>query len=204
MAKNTRIESDSMGKIEVPTNVYWGAQTERSLHHFAIGHDLMPKEIIRAFAILKKEAAFTNEELGLLSAEKAKLIAAAADEIITGKLADQFPLKVWQTGSGTQTNMNVNEVLSNRAIEIAGGTLGSKNPIHPNDDVNCSQSSNDTFPTAMHIAAAEGIIQRVIPALKELRGELAKKQQAYSKIIKIGRTHLQDAVPLTLGHAFSG
>ncbi|MEO8402035.1 MAG: lyase family protein, partial [Gammaproteobacteria bacterium] len=146
--QNTRTETDSMGAVEVPVNVYWGAQTQRSIHHFAIGHDVMPKELIRGFAILKKAAAMSNQELGLLPEEKVKLIVAAADEIIAGKLADQFPLKIWQTGSGTQTNMNVNEVISNRAIEIAGGKLGSKKPIHPNDDVNRSQSSNDTFPTA--------------------------------------------------------
>lgn len=199
-----RIESDSMGKIEVADNVYWGAQTERSLHHFAIGDDKMPKELIHAFGILKKAAAMTNHALGLLPEDKMKLITAAADEVIAGKLNDQFPLRVWQTGSGTQTNMNVNEVISNRAIEMAGGKLGSKTPIHPNDDVNRSQSSNDTFPTAMHIAAAETIVHHLIPSLKELRSALAKKQQAFAKIVKIGRTHLQDAVPLTLGQEFSG
>ena len=200
----TRVESDSMGKVDVPADVYWGAQTERSLHHFAIGHDLMPKEVIRAFAILKKAAALTNEELGLLSQEKTALIVAAANEIIAGKLADQFPLRVWQTGSGTQTNMNMNEVLANRAIEMAGGELGSKKPIHPNDDVNRCQSSNDTFPTAMHIAATESLINHLIPAVKELRSALAEKQHQFAKIIKVGRTHLQDAVPLTLGQEFSG
>ena len=199
-----RIESDSMGKIEVADNVYWGAQTERSLHHFAIGSDKMPDELIRAFGILKKSAAMTNHVLGLLPEDKMKLIISAADEVIAGKLHDQFPLRVWQTGSGTQTNMNVNEVISNRAIEMAGGKLGSKTPIHPNDDVNRSQSSNDTFPTAMHIAAAESIIHRLIPSLQELRTALAKKQQAFAHIVKIGRTHLQDAVPLTLGQEFSG
>lgn len=202
--KNTRIESDSMGKIDVPADVYWGAQTERSLHHFAIGDDRMPKELIRAFAILKKAAAISNCELGLLSEDKMKLIVAAADEIIAGKLNNQFPLSVWQTGSGTQTNMNVNEVISNRAIEMAGGELGSKKPIHPNDDVNRSQSSNDTFPSAMHIAAAEGIIRKLIPAIQELRSALIEKQQEFSHIVKVGRTHLQDAVPLTLGQEFSG
>ena len=164
----TRIESDSMGKIEVPTNVYWGAQTQRSLHHFDIGRDTMPPELIRAFGILKKAAALVNQELGKLSAEKAKLIVQAADEVIAGKLNDQFPLRIWQTGSGTQTNMNVNEVISNRAIEIAGGVLGSKKPIHPNDDVNMSQSSNDTFPTAMHIAAAERVERVLIPAVEQV------------------------------------
>lgn len=202
--KNTRVESDSMGKIDVPADVYWGAQTQRSMHHFAIGNDVMPKELIRAFAILKKAAALTNQELGLLPEDKTKLIVAAADEIIAGKLADQFPLRIWQTGSGTQTNMNVNEVISNRAIEMAGGVLGSKKPVHPNDDVNRSQSSNDTFPTAMHIAATESVINRLIPAIKELRAALHEKQQQFSKIVKVGRTHLQDAVPLTLGQEFSG
>lgn len=200
----TRVESDSMGKIDVPNNVYWGAQTQRSLHHFDIGYDIMPKELIRAFAILKKAAALTNFELGLLTEDKKSLITAAADEIIAGKLNDQFPLRIWQTGSGTQTNMNVNEVISNRAIEMAKGELGSKKPIHPNDDVNRSQSSNDTFPTAMHIATAESIVNRLIPSLKELRESLFAKQKEFSSIVKIGRTHLQDAVPLTFGQEFSG
>jgi fumarate hydratase class II len=200
----TRVESDSMGKIEVSQDVYWGAQTERSLHHFEIGFDIMPSELIRAFAILKKAAAQANEELGLLSADKVKLIAAAADEIISGKWNNQFPLRIWQTGSGTQTNMNVNEVISNRAIEMAGGVLGSKKPIHPNDDVNRSQSSNDTFPTAMHIAAVETIVQRLLPAAKNLRDALEEKRQKFAHLIKVGRTHLQDAVPLTLGQEFSG
>lgn len=203
-AIKTRTESDSMGKIEVPTHVYWGAQTQRSLHHFDIGNDVMPKELIRAFAILKKAAAMTNFELGLLPEEKLKLISAAADEVIAGKHQDQFPLRIWQTGSGTQTNMNVNEVISNRAIEIAKGEMGSKKPIHPNDDVNRSQSSNDTFPTAMHIAAAEFTVHRLIPAIKELRDAIAEKQKQFAHIVKIGRTHLQDAVPLTLGQEFSG
>jgi fumarate hydratase, class II len=200
----TRVESDSMGKIEVATDVYWGAQTERSLHHFEIGYDIMPAELIRAFAILKKAAAQANEELGLLPADKAKLIIAAADEILAGKLNNQFPLRIWQTGSGTQTNMNVNEVISNRAIEMAGGTLGSKNPIHPNDHVNRSQSSNDTFPTAMHIAAVETVTQKLIPSIKHLRDALFAKQKEFADIVKVGRTHLQDAVPLTLGQEFSG
>lgn len=204
MTKNTRIESDSMGKVEVPADVYWGAQTQRSIHHFAIGSDVMPAILIRAFAILKKAAAITNHELGLLPEDKMKLIIASADEIIAGKHKDQFPLRIWQTGSGTQTNMNVNEVISNRAIEMAGGTLGSKKPIHPNDDVNRSQSSNDTFPTAMHIAAVEALIQKLIPAIKELRNALHEKQRQFAKIVKVGRTHLQDAVPLTLGQEFSG
>lgn len=200
----TRIESDSMGKIDVDANVYWGAQTQRSLHHFEIGYDIMPEELIRAFAILKKAAALANTELGLLPDDKSKLIVAAADELISRKLKDQFPLRIWQTGSGTQTNMNVNEVISNRAIEMAGGVLGSKNPVHPNDHVNRSQSSNDTFPTAMHIAAAESVVHRLIPSIKELRDALEAKQKAFSKIVKVGRTHLQDAVPLTMGQEFSG
>jgi fumarate hydratase class II len=202
--KKTRIESDSMGEIEVADHVYWGAQTERSLHHFEIGYDIMPRELIRAFAVLKKAAAQANEELSLLPADKAKLIIAAADEILDGKLNDQFPLRIWQTGSGTQTNMNVNEVISNRAIEMAGGKRGSKNPIHPNDHVNRSQSSNDTFPTAMHIAAAESLLQRLIPSIQNLRDALFAKQQEFAGIVKVGRTHLQDAVPLTMGQEFSG
>jgi fumarate hydratase class II len=200
----TRVESDSMGKIDVSQDVYWGAQTERSLHHFEIGYDIMPSELIHAFAILKKAAAMANEELGLLPADKVKLIAAAADEICSGKWNNQFPLRIWQTGSGTQTNMNVNEVISNRAIEMAGGELGSKKPIHPNDDVNRSQSSNDTFPTAMHIAAVEVITKQLLPSAKKLRDALEEKRKKFANIIKVGRTHLQDAVPLTLGQEFSG
>src|SRR5438132_9941856 len=200
----TRIESDSMGRIEVPANVYWGAQTQRSLLHFNIGRDLMPPELIRAFGILKKACALVNQDLGKIPADKAKLIVQAADEVISGKLNDQFPLRIWQTGSGTQTNMNVNEVISNRAIELAGGEMGSKKPIHPNDDVNMSQSSNDTFPTAMHVAAAQTVVQRLLPSLRELRDALAKKAEEFARIVKIGRTHLQDAVPLTLGQEFSG
>jgi fumarate hydratase, class II len=203
-SKKTRTESDSMGKIKVPADVLWGAQTMRSIIHFPIGHDTMPNELIHAFGVLKKAAALSNAELGLLKKSKANLIVRAANEVLSGKLNDQFPLHVWQTGSGTQTNMNVNEVISNRAIQMAGGKLGSKNPIHPNDDVNMSQSSNDTFPTAMHIAAATQIIEKLIPAVKNLRDGLAKKEKAFSKIVKIGRTHLQDAVPLTLGQEFSG
>jgi fumarate hydratase class II len=199
-----RTESDSMGQIEVPADHYWGAQTQRSLHHFAIGDDLMPKELIRAFGILKKSAAIVNQDLKLLVPEKAKLIVQAADEIIDGKLDNEFPLRVWQTGSGTQTNMNVNEVISNRAIELAGGVLGSKDPIHPNDHVNRSQSSNDTFPAAMHIAAAEQINLKLIPMVKKLREALAVKEREFKDIVKIGRTHLMDAVPLTLGQEFSG
>lgn len=199
-----RKESDSMGIVEVKKDRYWGAQTARSCQYFAIGEDFMPKEVIRGMAILKKSAALANHELGLLDKEKTDLITKAADEIIAGKLWDHFPLRVWQTGSGTQTNMNVNEVISNRAIEMAGGEMGSKKPIHPNDHVNMSQSSNDTFPTAMYIAAAENLVHKVIPAVMALRENLHKKQIAFEKIIKIGRTHLQDAVPLTLGQEFSG
>lgn len=204
MKSNTRIETDSMGEVEVPVDQYGGAQTMRSLHNFAIGREMMPPELIRAFGILKKAAAMTNQELGKLSEEKAQLIIQAADEVISGKLYPYFPLKIWQTGSGTQTNMNVNEVISNRAIEIAGGQMGSKKPIHPNDDVNMSQSSNDTFPTAMNIAAAEMLVRQLIPAITELRNALEAKQKEFNTIIKIGRTHLQDAVPLTLGQEFSG
>jgi len=204
MNNNKRIEKDSIGEIEVANEVYWGAQTERSLHHFAIGHDVMPNEFIKAFAILKKAAAITNYELGLLDKSTMLLIVEAADDIIAGKLNDQFPLRIWQTGSGTQTNMNVNEVISNRAIEIAGGLRGSKTPIHPNDHVNQSQSSNDTFPTAMHIAAASAIKQGLLPAIITLKHSLEMKQKEFDHIIKIGRTHLQDAVPLTLGQEFSG
>src|SRR6202453_1543089 len=171
-ASRMRIESDSMGQIEVPANVYWGAQTQRSLLHFNIGRDVMPPELIRAFGILKKACALVNQDLGKLPADKTKLIVQAADEVISGKLNDQFPLRIWQTGSGTQTNMNVNEVISNRAIELAGGEMGSKKPIHPNDDVNMSQSSNDTFPTAMHIAAAAETARRLLPAVKKLRDAL--------------------------------
>ena len=200
----TRIESDSMGKIEVPANVYWGAQTQRSLLHFNIGRDTMPPELIRAFGVLKKACALVNQELGKLSADKAKLIVQAADEVIAGKLNDQFPLRIWQTGSGTQTNMNVNEVISNRAIEIAGGVLGSKKPIHPNDDVNMSQSSNDTFPTAMHIAAADRVKHALIPAVALVRDAIAAKAKEFQDVVKIGRTHLQDAVPLTIGQEFGG
>jgi len=199
-----RKESDSMGTIEVPNDHYWGAQTQRSLTHFAIGEDLMPKELIHAFGVLKKAAAVVNQDLKLLSAEKAKLIVQAAQEVIAGKLDSEFPLRIWQTGSGTQTNMNVNEVISNRAIELAGGRLGSKNPIHPNDDVNMSQSSNDTFPAAMHIAAAQQINHRLLPMVVKLRDALLVKENEFKDIVKIGRTHLMDAVPLTLGQEFSG
>ncbi|HMQ53426.1 MAG TPA: class II fumarate hydratase [Anaerolineae bacterium] len=198
-----RIESDTMGKIEVPVDRYYGAQTARSLMNFKIGGDRFPREMIRALGILKKAAALTNQELGTLSAEKANLIVQAADEVIEGKLDDHFPLVVWQTGSGTQTNMNSNEVIANRAIELAGGEMGSKKPIHPNDDVNKAQSSNDTFPTAMHIAAAEQIVRHLLPGIKQLRDTLHAKAEAFQGIIKIGRTHLMDAVPLTLGQEFS-
>jgi fumarate hydratase, class II len=200
----TRTESDSMGKIEVPVDRYYGAQTARSLIHFDIGKDTMPPELIRAFGILKKAAALVNQDLGKLPHEKAALISQAADEVISDKLNSHFPLRVWQTGSGTQTNMNVNEVISNRAIEIAGGEMGSKKPIHPNDDVNMSQSSNDTFPTAMHIAAAAETGRRLLPAVKKLRDALDAKGKEFAGIVKIGRTHLQDATPLTLGQEFSG
>ncbi|MFB5650207.1 class II fumarate hydratase [Leptospira wolffii] len=200
----TRIETDSMGEIEVDDSKYWGAQTERSLHHFHIGNDRFPREMIRALGILKKSAAIVNSQLGLLTEEKKNLIVQAADEVISGKLDEHFPLSVWQTGSGTQTNMNSNEVISNRAIEISGGTKGSKKPVHPNDDVNKAQSSNDTFPTAMHIAAAEQLVNKLLPALEQLKNTLKKKSDEFKDIIKIGRTHLQDATPLTLGQEFSG
>jgi fumarate hydratase class II len=200
----TRVESDTMGKIEVPADRYWGAQTQRSLTHFRIGGERFPREMIRAFGLLKKACAQVNLELGSLAADKAKTIIQAGDEVIEGRLDDHFPLVVWQTGSGTQTNMNANEVISNRAIEILGGQLGSKKPVHPNDDVNKGQSSNDTFPTAMHIAAVEEVRQRLFPAVRRLRGTLDQKARAFADIIKIGRTHLQDAVPLTLGQEISG
>lgn len=199
-----RIETDSMGAIKVADDRYWGAQTQRSLHYFAIGNDVMPREMIRAIGILKKAAALVNQRLGKLAEEPARLIARAADEVILGTLDDHFPLRVWQTGSGTQTNMNANEVISNRAIALAGGVLGSKTPVHPNDHVNLSQSSNDTFPTAMHIAAVEEIQRRLLPTTTRLRDSLAEKATAFDDIIKIGRTHLMDAVPLTLGQEFSG
>ncbi len=203
-----RIESDSMGKIEVPADKYYGAQSARSLVHFDIGdgvwpRDVMPQEVIRAMALLKKSAALVNHELGKLDAETARLIVAAADEVVAGKLDAHFPLRVWQTGSGTQTNMNVNEVISNRAIELAGGEMGSKKPVHPNDHVNMSQSSNDTFPTAMHVAAAEAMTD-LLPAVQALRDALHAKAREWSHVVKVGRTHLQDATPLTLGQEFSG
>jgi len=200
----TRTESDSMGVIEVPMDRFYGAQTARSLIHFAIGKDTMPAELIRAFGVLKKAAALVNRDLGKLSEEKTNLITQAADEVISGKLNEHFPLRVWQSGSGTQTNMNVNEVISNRAIQIAQGEIGSKKPIHPNDDVNMSQSSNDTFPTAMHIAAAIETSRRLLPAVKRMRDALDAKAREFKEVVKIGRTHLQDATPLTVGQEFSG
>ena len=204
MANSVRIETDSMGNIEVPADRYWGAQTQRSLHHFDIGADTFPRPMIRALGILKKAAALTNGALGMLPSEKVELIVRAADEVIEGKLDEHFPLHVWQTGSGTQSNMNANEVISNRAIELAGGELGSKKPIHPNDDVNRGQSSNDTFPTAMHIAAAEQTTHLLLPAIRALRDALHIKAQSFGDVVKTGRTHLQDATPLTLGQEISG
>jgi fumarate hydratase class II len=199
-----RIEKDSMGSIEVRKDRYWGAQSQRSLENFRIGEERMSREIIRALGILKKACALANMELGVLDAGVGGLIVKAADEVIEGKLDDHFPLVVWQTGSGTQTNMNTNEVISNRAIELAGGEMGSKDPVHPNDHVNMSQSSNDTFPTVMHISAAEAIHHQLIPALEGLKEALDEKVHAFEDIVKIGRTHLQDATPLTLGQEFSG
>jgi fumarate hydratase, class II len=201
---NTRTESDSMGTIAVPHDRYWGAQTARSLHYFAIGADRMPPELIRAFGTLKKAAAIVNQDLGKLPADVAQWLIAAADEVIAGQLDEHFPLSVWQTGSGTQTNMNANEVISNRAIALAGGVMGTKQPVHPNDHVNQSQSSNDTFPTAMHIAAVETITEELLPMVRHLRSALDAKGQDFQAIIKIGRTHLMDAVPLSLGQEFSG
>jgi fumarate hydratase class II len=200
----TRTESDSMGEIEVPSDRYWGAQTARSLHHFDIGTETMPEPLVRAFGILKGAAAQVNRELGQLEPPLAELIEQAAAEVAEGRLNDHFPLHIWQTGSGTQTNMNANEVISNRAIELSGGVMGSKKPVHPNDHVNMSQSSNDTFPTAMHIAAVEEIVHRLLPAIGALRDALHDKEVAFADITKIGRTHLMDAVPLTLGQEFSG
>ncbi|MEN9281115.1 MAG: Fumarase [Bacteroidota bacterium] len=201
---STRIERDTMGEIAVPSTAYYGAQTARSLIHFAIGEERMPREVIQGMAILKKAAAMVNADLGVLKAETKDLIVKACDEVIDGKLFEHFPLSVWQTGSGTQTNMNVNEVIANRAIEMAGGELGSKKPVHPNDDVNKSQSSNDTFPTAMHIAAAISVTSRLVPAVTELRDTLAAKSEEFKDLIKSGRTHLMDATPITLGQEFSG
>jgi fumarate hydratase, class II len=200
----TRTETDSFGPIEVPADRYWGAQTERSRQNFRIGNDRMPIEIVHALGIVKLAAAESNRELGLLDQRRTRAIIRAAREVIDGKLDDQFPLVVWQTGSGTQTNMNLNEVIANRANELLGGKLGAKQPVHPNDHVNMSQSSNDSFPTAMHIAAAIAITADLIPALSELHRALSKKQKAFAHIVKIGRTHTQDATPLTLGQEFSG
>ena len=202
---NFRIEKDTMGEVQVPAEKYWGAQTERSRNNFKIGEEgSMPREIIEAFAYLKKAAAYANCDLGVLPLEKRDLIAQVCDEILSGKLSDQFPLVIWQTGSGTQSNMNVNEVISNRAHVLNGGTLGEKSSIHPNDDVNKSQSSNDTFPTAMHIAAYKKLVEKTFPAVERLRDSLAKKSEDFKDIIKVGRTHLMDATPLTLGQEFSG
>ena len=202
---NFRIEKDTMGEVQVPAEKYWGAQTERSKNNFKIGEEgSMPREIIEAFAYLKKAAAYANCDLGILSLEKRDLIAQVCDEILSGKLSDQFPLVIWQTGSGTQSNMNINEVISNRAHVLNGGTLGEKSSIHPNDDVNKSQSSNDTFPTAMHIAAYKKLVEKTFPAVERLRDSLAKKSEDFKDIIKVGRTHLMDATPLTLGQEFSG
>jgi fumarate hydratase class II len=200
----TRSETDTMGAIEVPADRYYGAQTARSLVHFRIGDDTKPRELVRALGVLKKACALVNQDLGKLPAAKADLITRAADEVIDGKLDDHFPLRIWQTGSGTQSNMNANEVISNRAIELAGGEMGSKTPVHPNDHVNMSQSSNDTFPTAMSIAAAEVVVHNLLPAERELRDALDAKAKAFAGIVKIGRTHLQDATPITLGQEFSG
>ena len=202
---NFRIEKDTMGEVQVPAEKYWGAQTERSRNNFKIGEEgSMPREIIEAFAYLKKAAAYANCDLGVLPLEKRDLIAQVCDEILSGKLSDQFPLVIWQTGSGTQSNMNINEVISNRAHVLNGGTLGEKSSIHPNDDVNKSQSSNDTFPTAMHIAAYKKLVGKTFPAVERLRDSLAKKSEDFKDIIKVGRTHLMDATPLTLGQEFSG
>ncbi len=200
----TRVETDSMGPIEVPADRYWGAQTARSLVHFSIGDDTMPASVVHAFGVLKEAAAMANTDLGVLEPKQRDLIVEAAREVADGTLDSHFPLRVWQTGSGTQTNMNANEVIANRAIELAGGELGSKSPVHPNDDVNMSQSSNDTFPTAMHIAAACQLNEELLPSVRALRDALAVKAEAFGAIVKIGRTHLMDAVPLTLGQEFSG
>src|ERR1700754_3887956 len=201
---STRSETDSFGPIDVPADRYWGAQTERSRQNFRIGHDRMPMPIIRALGMVKLASAETNRELGLLDQRRTRAIVRAAREVIDGKLDDHFPLVVWQTGSGTQTNMNLNEVIANRANELLGGKLGARQPVHPNDHVNMSQSSNDAFPTAMHIAAATCVLADLIPALEELHRALRAKQDAFANIVKIGRTHTQDATPLTLGQEFSG
>src|SRR5688572_2509171 len=200
----TRTETDTFGPIEVDADRYWGAQAQRSLGNFKIGVEKQPLPIVRALGIIKRAAAETNMALGLLDEKLGKAIIEAAQEVIDGKLNDHFPLAVWQTGSGTQSNMNANEVISNLAIEKLGGQLGSKKPVHPNDHVNMSQSSNDTYPSAMHIAATEEVVHRLLPALRHLRDALARKQEEFKDIIKIGRTHTQDATPLTLGQEFSG
>src|SRR6186713_1640179 len=201
---STRKETDSMGEIAVASDRYWGAQTERSLHHFNIGQEHFSRPMIRALGVLKKAAALVNGELKTLTPEQVKLIVAAADEVIDGKLDDHFPLFVWQTGSGTQTNMNANEVISNRAIQMAGGGMGSKKPIHPNDHVNRGQSSNDAFPTAMHIAAAEQVTAHLKPHVAALRATLDAKSREFTDVVKVGRTHLQDATPITLAQEISG
>src|SRR5918995_4910453 len=203
-SKSTRSETDSFGPIEVPSASYWGAQTERSRHNFRIGRDRMPMDIVRALGIVKLASAETNRELGLIDARRARAIVRAAREVIDGKLDDHFPLVVWQTGSGTQTNMNANEVIANRAIEILGGVMGSKDPIHPNDHVNAGQSSNDVFPTAVHLAAYESASTDLLPALDHLREALAAKAAEFADVVKPGRTHLMDATPVTLGQEFSG
>ena len=203
-ATGMRSESDSMGKVDVPADRYWGAQTQRSLQHFSIGHDLMPKEVYHAYGVVKKAAALVNQADRRLESWKADAIIRAADEVIAGELDGHFPLYVWQTGSGTQSNMNVNEVLSNRAIQLLGGALGSKAPVHPNDDVNMGQSSNDTFPAAMHIAALKALDDRLLPELEALAGLIEAKAAGWDGVVKIGRTHLQDAVPLTVGQEWSG
>lgn len=202
--KQQRIEKDSLGEVAVPSEAYWGAQTQRALHYFHIGEELVPVAIIQALALIKQVAAEVNLSLGLLAPEKARLIQKAAAEILEGQLADQFPLKIWQTGSGTQTHMNVNEVIANRANELAGSPRGAKMPVHPNDDVNLGQSTNDVFPTAMHMAAVRALSAQLIPAVRYLREKLYVKQEEFRDVIKVGRTHLQDAVPLTLGQEFSG
>ena len=203
-ASGSRVEFDSMGNVDVPAEHYWGAQTQRSLQHFSIGNDHMPIEVYRAYGIVKKAAALVNQKAGRLADWKAKAIVQAADETITGKLDSEFPLFVWQTGSGTQSNMNINEVLSNRAIQLLGGELGSQEPVGPNDEVNMGQSSNDSFPTAMHIAAITEIDERLLPSLKALHAEIVKKSKLWNDVVKIGRTHLEDAVPLTVGQEWSG
>jgi fumarate hydratase class II len=202
--ENIRIETDSLGEVDVPADKLWGAQTQRSLQHFSIGNDLIPREMIGSYAVLKKAAAIVNHQAGRLGDEQKRLICQVCDEILANQHSDQFPLHVWMTGSGTQFNMNVNEVISNRCCQIAGNPLGSKTPVHPNDHVNMSQSSNDSFPSAMYIAAAQGVHQRLIPAVRALRDALNAKAEAWKDIVKIGRTHLQDATPLTLGQEFSG